>query len=347
MSSPRCAADAASSSIVWNADRGALVSFTFDPTSAPTCRIHHQRSTTKTGHRLRRLVSVPHGAPVRARASTGRASGGTVILSRGASTRPDAWIYSFCMCAVHQALSTHRVHALADRTPHPPAQQGLGVEKAKKCGPSTPHMTHLFLAVAGPARARCSRVGCGDGMTLSRGPPRRLAAPMSFRGGLAGPCDMHRKTSARSAYCVLGPAPAPAPAGLRSPRCRPTLCSLLSCPLRVRRLALSRVLARTRSHTSTPFRSHVPCHGSAAPRARPLASPLAIPAVFDPPSQYGPTPFHPAPAPVISCPSAAAVALRMSYGVRYRIPRARTLDLPLRLASSSHPAPTSPSTPHS
>jgi hypothetical protein len=58
-----------------------------------------------------------------------------VILSHGASTRPDAWIYSCCMCAVHQALSTHRIRALADHVPHPPAQQGLGVEKKKKCGP--------------------------------------------------------------------------------------------------------------------------------------------------------------------------------------------------------------------
>jgi hypothetical protein len=161
-------------------------------------------------------------------------------------------------------------------------------------------------------------------MTQSRGVPKRLAAPMSFRGGLAGPCDMHRKTSARSAYCILGPGPGPAPAGLRSPRRRPCSCSLLSRPLCVRRLALSRVLACTRSHTSTPFRSHVPCHGSAAPRARPRASPLAIP-----PRHSG----HFRPLAVRACTLRVRYLSRarqrrrsgaMSYRVWYRIRRART-----------------------
>jgi hypothetical protein len=165
-------------------------------------------------------------------------------------------------------------------------------------------------------------------MTLLPGAPRTFDTRISPFPGTFQPVGhvmCTAKSSARFAYRSLEPAPTPAPACLRSPRFRlALLSSLLSASVVPPFLKLPNPhptcwdvswLCRA-FHSTSCF----------SPRYSGRFQPTyALPSRSH--SRY-------------LVPVGVGGALRMSYGVRYHIPRARTLDLPLHLASPSRPAPT-------
>ncbi|KAJ7805711.1 hypothetical protein B0H14DRAFT_3484781 [Mycena olivaceomarginata] len=165
-------------------------------------------------------------------------------------------------------------------------------------------------------------------MTLLPGAPRTFDTRISPFPGTFRPVGhvmCTAKGSARFAYRGLEPAPAPAPACLRSPRFRlALLSSLLSASV------VPPFLELPNPHPTCWDMSWLCRAFHSTSRFSPRYSGRFRPAYALPSrsrSRY-------------LVPVGVGGALHMSYGVRYHILRARTLDLPLRLASPSRPAPT-------